>query len=124
MFDMVPAAMNYLKSSPPKMRVLAVANDKRLPLLPDVPTFAELGIKDMVVSNWLGVVAPKGTPNSIIETLNKAINKALVDPDFSQRITSSGNIVIGGDPTKFAEFIKSETSRWSKLINDKGITSD
>ena len=124
MFDMVPAAMGYLKNSPPKMRVLAVASDKRLALLPDVPTFNELGLKDMVISNWLGVVAPKGTPDAIVEKLNKAINKALIEPEFSQRITSTGNIVEGGDAKHFADFIKSETLRWTKLIKEKDIKPD
>lgn len=124
MFDMVPAAMSYLKSTPPKMRVLAIASDKRLPLLPDVPTFNELGLKDMVISNWFGVVAPNGTPEAIVDKLNKAMNKALQEPDLSQRITSTGNIVGGGDPKHFADFIKSETIRWTKLIKDKDIKPD
>jgi tripartite-type tricarboxylate transporter receptor subunit TctC len=121
MFDMAPAALPYLKSSPAKMRALAVAHDKRLPLLPDVPTFTELGIKDMEISNWFGIVAPKGTPAPIVDKLNKAINRALTEPDLVQRITVPGNVVGGGDAQSFAKHIASETQRWSKLIKDKGI---
>lgn len=121
MFDMVPAAMGYLKSQPARLRALAVANDKRLPSLPDVPTFEELGLKGLSVSNWFGVVAPKGTPAPIIEKLNQAINRALQEPDMQQRITTPGNLVGGGDPKAFAAFVQQETQRWSKLIQDKGI---
>lgn len=121
MFDMVPAALGYLKSSPPKLRPLAVANDKRLPSLPDVPTFAELGVKEMEISNWFGIVAPKGTPKPIVDKLNQAINRALQEPDLVQRITAPGNVVGGGDAKAFGDFVSAESNRWSKLIKDKGI---
>ncbi|TFY97700.1 Bug family tripartite tricarboxylate transporter substrate binding protein [Ramlibacter humi] len=121
MFEMLPSVMPYLKSSPAKMRALAVAHEKRLPSLPDVPTFAELGIRDMEISNWFGIVAPKGTPRPVIDKLNQAINRALQDPDISQRITTPGNVVGGGTPEDFAALVGSETKRWSALIRDKGI---
>ena len=124
MFEMVPSALGYLKAAPPKLRALAVAHEKRLPSLPDVPTFAELGIKHMEISNWFGIVAPKGTPKPIIDKLNQAINQALQDPDLAQRITTPGNVVGGGTPQQFADFIGEETQRWSQLIRAKGIKSD
>jgi tripartite-type tricarboxylate transporter receptor subunit TctC len=124
MFDMVPAAMGYLKATPQKLRPLAVANEKRLPSLPDVPTFAELGLKDMAISNWFGVVAPKGTPKPIVDKLNIAINRALQEPDISQRITTPGNVVGGGDAKAFADLIASERQRWTKLIKDKDIKAE
>lgn len=124
MFDMVPAAMGYIKSSPPKMRPLAVASDKRLASLPDVPTFAELGIKDMEISNWFGIVAPKGTPPAIVAKLNQAINKALAEPDLAKRITDPGNVIGGGTPEAFAVLINAESQRWGKLIKERGITPE
>jgi tripartite-type tricarboxylate transporter receptor subunit TctC len=124
MFDMVPAAMGYLKSTPQKLRPLAVAHDKRLPSLPDVPTFAELGVKDMVISNWFGVVAPKGTPKPVVDKLNQAINRALQEPDIVQRITTPGNVVGGGDPKAFADLVAAETQRWTRLIKEKGIKAE
>jgi tripartite-type tricarboxylate transporter receptor subunit TctC len=124
MFEMVPAALGYLKASPPKLRALAVASDKRLAVLPDVPTFNELGIKNMEISNWLGIIAPKGTPPAIVAKLNTAINQALKDPDLSQRITSQGNVVGGGSPQEFATFIDAESARWSQLIKERGIKAD
>lgn len=124
MFDMVPAAMGYLKATPQKLRPLAVANEKRLPSLPDVPTFAELGVKDMAISNWFGVVAPKGTPKPIVDKLNSAINKALQEPDMVQRITAPGNVVGGGDAKVFADLVASERQRWTKLIKEKDIKAE
>ena len=124
MFDMVPAALPYLKATPARMRALAVATDKRLPQLPDVPTFTELGIKDMEMSNWFGIIAPKGTPEAIVNKLNQAINRALKEPDLAQRITGAGNIVGGGTPAEFRELIASESLRWSKLIKAKDIRSE
>ena len=121
MFEMVPASLPYLKASPARMRALAVAADKRLPQLPDVPTFAELGVKDMEMSNWFGIVAPKGTPDTIVEKLNQAINRALKEPDLAQRITSAGNVIGGGTPGEFRNLIVSESQRWSKLIKEKDI---
>ncbi len=124
MFDMVPATLGYVKASPPKMRALALASDKRLPALPDVPTFAELGIKNMEISNWIGIVAPKGTPPAIVAKLNQAVNKALQEPDLAQRITSAGNIIGGGSPQDFANFIAAESARWTKLIKERGIQAE
>ena len=124
MFDMLPASLGYIKSEPPRMRPLALAHDKRLPSLPDVPTFAELGIKDMEISNWFGIVAPKGTPAPIVAKLNQAINRALAEPDLAKRITEPGNVVGGGTPQDFAAFIAAESQRWAKVIKDRKITAD
>ena len=121
MFELVPASLGYVKATPPKMRALAVASDKRLAAIPDVPTFAELGIKDMEISNWFGIIAPKGTPPAIVAKLNQAVNKALQEPDLAQRITSMGNVIVGGSPEAFAQFIDAESARWAKLIKDRGI---
>jgi tripartite-type tricarboxylate transporter receptor subunit TctC len=123
-FDMAPSSMGFLKVSPPKMRALAVGSDKRLTSLPDVPTFAELGYKGMEISNWFGIVAPKGTPESIVNKLNSAINKALQDPEMAQRITGPGNIIAGGSAKAFSDHINAETDRWTKLIKDNNIKAD
>jgi len=124
MFDMLPAALGYLKASPPRMRALAVATPQRLAQLPEVPTFAELGLKGLEMSNWFGIVAPKGTPPAIVAKLNQALNRALADPDLAARITGPGNVIAGGTPAEFAAFIADESRRWSKVIKDKGIRPD
>jgi tripartite-type tricarboxylate transporter receptor subunit TctC len=121
MFDWITAGMPHISSNPPKMRALAITSEKRSPQLPNVPTFEELGIKGMVMSNWFGVVGPKNMPPAIVAKLNAAINQALADPDVKEKITQGGNEVGGGDPQAFAKFIASESDRWAKLIKAKGI---
>jgi tripartite-type tricarboxylate transporter receptor subunit TctC len=103
---------------------LAIASSKRNPLLPDVPTFAELGIKNMEISNWFGIVAPKGTPPAIVAKLNTAINRALAEPSLKDTIISQGNEVGGGTPQEFGAFIAAESARWGKLIREKNIKAE
>ena len=122
MFDMAPAVLPHIKEH--KMRALAVANEKRLPQLPDVPTLDELGYKNMAMSNWFGLVAPGKTPKAIIAKLNEAANKALKEPDIAKAIQEPGNIIGGGSPEQFNTFVAGERARWSKVVKDKHITAD
>jgi tripartite-type tricarboxylate transporter receptor subunit TctC len=121
MFDWITAGIPHLTASPPRFRALGISSDKRSPLLPNVPTFEELGIKGMVMSNWFGVVGPKNLPPAIVAKLNQAINQALADPELKDKIVSGGNEIGGGDPQAFAKFIAAETDRWAKLIKAKNI---
>lgn len=124
MFDMIPAALPYLKSTPPKARPLAVATEKRLASIPDVPTFAELGISGLEVSNWFGLIAPKDTPKVIVNKLNDALNKSLLDPEIADRITSQGNLIGAGTPEAFASFMAAESTRWGRIVKEKKIQAD
>jgi len=119
---MAPAVLPHIKEH--KMRALAVATEKRLPQLPSVPTLEEMGLKNMVMSNWFGLVAPAKTPPAIIAKLNDAANRALKDPDIIKAIQEPGNIIGGGTPEQFATFVSSETTRWSKVVKEKHITAD
>jgi tripartite-type tricarboxylate transporter receptor subunit TctC len=107
-----------------KMRALAVANDKRLAQLPNVPTLGELGLKNMDMSNWFGLVAPAKTPAAVIAKLNDAANRALKEPDVAEAIQGPGNIIGGGTPEQFSRFVAGETARWSKVVKDKHIRAD
>jgi tripartite-type tricarboxylate transporter receptor subunit TctC len=122
MFDMAPAVLPHIKEH--KMRALAVANEKRLAQLPDVPTLEELGLKGLSMSNWIGLVAPGKTPKPIIAKLNEAANKALKDPTIAEAIQGPGNIIGGGTPEAFSKFVASETARWSKVVKDKNIRAE
>lgn len=124
MFDMIPASLPYVKGNPPKARALAVAAEKRMALMPDVPTFVEQGFKGLEVSNWFGLIAPKGTPKAVVTKLNDALNKSLLDPELSERITSQGNLVGAGTPEAFASFIAAESARWSRIVREKKIQAD
>jgi tripartite-type tricarboxylate transporter receptor subunit TctC len=119
MFEQTYAALPSVQAG--KTRALAVTSDKRLPSLPDVPTMAELGFPGVTVSNWLGVVAPKGTPPAVIRKVNEAYNKALAAPEMREKIAGPGNVVGGGSAEEFGAFIASESKRWAALIKAKGI---
>lgn len=122
MFEQTYAALPSIQAG--KTRALAVTSDKRLPSLPDVPTMAELGYAQVTVSNWLGLVAPKGTPVAVIRKLNEAYNKALALPEMREKIAGPGNVVGGGTPEEFGTLIAEESKRWSALIKSKGIKLD
>lgn len=119
MFEQTYAALPSIQAG--KTRALAVTSDKRLPSLPDVPTMAELGFPGVTVSNWLGIVAPKGTPPAVVRKLNEVFNKALSAPDMREKIAGPGNVVGGGSAEEFGAFMAAESKRWAALIKAKGI---
>ena len=119
MFEQTYAALPSIEAG--KTRALAVTSEKRLPSLPDVPTMAELGYPQVTLSNWLGLIAPKGTPPDVVRKLNEAYNKALATPDIRDKIVGPGNEIGGGTPEAFAAFIDSENKRWTTLVKAAGI---
>jgi len=114
--------MPYAAGDAPRLRMLAVASEKRVPGLPDLLTFREQGLQGMVVSNWFGVVAPAGVPADVIQTLNRHINQALQDPEYRKTVESQGGEVAGGTPEEFRAFIASESERWTQLIRKQNIS--
>jgi tripartite-type tricarboxylate transporter receptor subunit TctC len=107
-----------------RLRPLAVASDKRFPLLPDVPTVVEAGLPGYEASVWWGLVAPAGTPPDIVRQLNVETNKALADPTIASKLGELGVVVTAGTPEQFAAFIKSQTELWSSVIKSAGIRPD
>jgi len=116
------AGSAFIKSG--KVRALAVANAKRLPQLPDVPTFAELGYKNVEAAALVGMVVPAATPADVITALNKQVVAAINEPAVHKRLSEFGVEPVGNTPAQFAELLKSETTRWQKLIRDLKITLD
>lgn len=103
-----------------RVRALAIASDKRLPQLPDVPTLAELGFKDFEVSSWSGLFAPKGTPQEIINTIAKATIEVIKSPDVHKQLEAMGAIPVGSTPEEFKKYVRSEIEKWgvvSKAAN-------
>ncbi len=103
-----------------KLRALAVTTAKRWNALPDVPTMAET-LPGYEVESWFGVMAPKGTPRSIVERLNSTVNKFLQEPDLRKNFEALGMAPSGGTPEKFGKRIRSDYERWVKVVHEAGI---
>ena len=103
------------------LRALAVTSKTRSPIMPDVPTISESLIPDFESLAWQGIVAPAGTPAEIVETMNKAINKALQSPEVQKQLERQGTITLGGSAEKYNEYIKSEYVRWGDVVKAAGV---
>ena len=119
MFDNFVALLPQIKAG--KVRALAVSSAKRHPLLPDVPSIAEGGVRDFEAVAWFGVVAPPGTPRDIVAKLNAEVVKALNQPEMKQRLTDGGSLVIGNSPDDADRFLKSEIVRWGAVVKAANI---
>ncbi len=122
MFTGVSNVVQYAKSG--RVRVLATGSLKRSPALPEVPTFAEAGVPGFEFDAWAGYLAPAGTPKDIVAKLHADITRALSAPGVPEKLTAFGFDVIGGTPEQFAALIKSDISRFGKLIKEAGIRAD
>jgi tripartite-type tricarboxylate transporter receptor subunit TctC len=107
-----------------RVRVVALASSKRSPLLPEVQTLAEAGVKDAEAIVWFGMAAPARTPRAIIDKLNAECNRILQMPDVKRRLDELGLEVQGGTPEQFAAFVKKEADRLQKLIKDGALTRE
>lgn len=107
-----------------KVRLIGVASEKRLPVLPDVPTFIEQGITGFSGSTWAGVLAPAGTPPAVIKRVADEVAAIVKLPDVKQKLDDMGTIPVGSSPAEFEAFIASETAKWGKVIRDAKITAD
>lgn len=107
-----------------KLKALAITSEKRSPLLPDVPTMGETGVKDMVVYSWQAVAAPKGLPADIKSALHGALISTLKDPDIAKKLTDPGFEIVASTPQEFAVFLDQELARWKDVIESGKITLD
>jgi tripartite-type tricarboxylate transporter receptor subunit TctC len=123
MFDSVLSSIAHVKSGREKAIAVSTA-DQRLPALPDVPTIAESGLPGFDASTWGGVAAPAGVPQPIVNKLNSEIAKIIKMPDVQAKLAAQGAIPIGGTSQDFANFIKSETAKWGKIIRDANVKVD
>lgn len=120
MFD--TGAFPHVKGG--KVRAVAVAASKRHPLLPDVPTFEEAGVKGMIMNAWYGVAAPAGTPPAIVARVNAAVNNALKSGDLAKRLADIGAEVRAGSPEDFSKFWRAEVDRYAGIVKLTGATLD
>ena len=115
----VPGAIPIVRSK--KVRALAVMSEKRVAALPEVPNMKESGVDDFVMPIWYGLLAPAQTPREIISRLNSEIHKALATPDLIEKLAKSGVEPLINTPEQFSAFIKSEMTRYAKVVKDAGI---
>jgi len=104
-----------------KLRALAVTAVVRSPLLPEVPTGAEQGLKGFSSYNWNGILAPTGTPKAIIDRIHAVLSKPLTNPEIRKQMETIGYEVSGDGPAEYAAFIKSEIEKWAKVAKAAGI---
>jgi tripartite-type tricarboxylate transporter receptor subunit TctC len=119
MFDAVPSLLSLIQAG--KLRPLAAASAERNPIVPDVPTFGELGIKGMEISLWYGLEGPAGMPPAVVQKLNAELVKILKTDDVHQSFAKQGAMASGGTPAEFADFMHAESARWGEVVRKNGI---
>jgi tripartite-type tricarboxylate transporter receptor subunit TctC len=118
----ITTALPHIKAG--KLRVIAVANETRSPIEPQVPTFAEAGFPNIVGYGWFGFIVPRGTPATVVDRLSAETNAVLAEPDFKSRMLELGLQPRGGTPAEFAAFIVRETRKWSEVIRVAGVKGE
>ena len=118
----VPTLLGQVRNG--KLRAIVLTSTKRSAQLPDTPTLEESGYKGFEAVTWFGVLAPAGTPAAIVQQLNKAINRALEQPDVAEKLRSEGGDVLGGTPQAFAQLLRTEVPRWGRIVKDSGASLD
>jgi tripartite-type tricarboxylate transporter receptor subunit TctC len=118
-FDSMPGASSLIEAK--RLRPIAVSSAKRSPVAPDVPTVAESGVKGFDAESWLGLAAPKGTPDNVILVLNRAANQALQTPRVRDQLLGMGTRPVGGTPLEFTAFVENQVIMWKKVVASNGI---
>jgi len=119
LFDNLSTALPNLQAG--KVRAIGLTTAQRSPAAPQYPTLAEQGLTGYDATSWFGVAAPAGTPDSVVEKVNAAINRILVSPDFQKRIAVFGGQSFGGSSQEFASFEQEDLMRWSRVFHDAHI---
>ena len=114
MFDNMPSVIPHVRSG--KLRAIAISTAKRSPELPDVPTIAEAGVPGYEAVSWFGLFAPAATPKPVLDKLSTALSKVLANPEVQKKISAQGGETVNETPAQFAAFIRSETTKWGKVL--------
>jgi tripartite-type tricarboxylate transporter receptor subunit TctC len=115
----LPVLLPHIKAG--TLRPIAIGAPARAPTAPDVPTTAEVGMPDLLIENWYGMVAPAKTPEAIVATLNRIANEAMADPSVKEKLANQGLTLAGDTPEHFRRYIELETTKWVKVIRDAGV---
>jgi tripartite-type tricarboxylate transporter receptor subunit TctC len=115
----LPVLLPHIKAG--TLRPIALGAPTRAPTAPDVPTTAEVGMPNILIENWYGMVAPAKTPESVVAALNRITNEAMADPGVKEKLAAQGLTVAGDTPAQFRSHIEAETTKWAKVIKDAGV---
>jgi tripartite-type tricarboxylate transporter receptor subunit TctC len=118
----VPTVMGQVRAG--KLKALATSSKSRSDIFPDVPTFVEQGFASVIGDNWAGVLAPAGTPASVIAKFNAAMVAALNAPDLREQLRGAGTTPAPSSPAQFDAYMRDEITRWRAVIHDKGLTGE
>jgi tripartite-type tricarboxylate transporter receptor subunit TctC len=118
-FPSISTVQGFVKGG--KAKVLAISGEARSPLMPDVPTFTEVGFKDMDMGAWYAFLAPAGTPREAIDRINKAVADILADPEVLKDFTGKGMQAAPQTTEQFSNFIRTETERMTRMVKSSGI---
>jgi tripartite-type tricarboxylate transporter receptor subunit TctC len=105
-----------------KLRVLAVTSPQRLALMPEVPTMIEAGFPGLTSDAWIGLFAPAGTPDEIVQAVSRATRSALATPEVRDAFGRFGGDAIGSTPAEFARLVAADMERWGRIVRQAGIT--
>ena len=118
-FPAIPTVQGFIKAG--RVKVLAISGDKRSPLLPEVPTFAEVGAKDLDIGAWYGFFAPTGTPREVVARLNAAVSTMLTNQEFvDKQLSPQGMVPMNNSPDQMTALMKSESERMTRIIKLSG----
>ena len=115
----LPGALGQIRGG--RVRSIGISSAQRVPILPDVATFAEQGYPDAVTATWFGLIVRSGTPKDVVARLNAEFNAALALPDVKEKLNDRGMTTAGGSAESFTAFIRGETERWTKVVKARGI---
>ena len=120
MFATIPSVIQHIQAG--KLRAIAVTSVKRSRSMPDVPTVADSGFPGFEAGSWFGFFAPKGTPEHVIATMNKAVNEVL--PSLEAQLVREGADPVGGTPQQFGQFVQKEFEKWRVVVRESGATAE
>lgn len=120
--DNLPSSLPFIKAG--KLIPIVVAAPKRLAVLPNVPTFKEVGLESVNRMAFYGILGPKDTPKEVVDRINAAVRKVLTSPAVQQNIESTGAMILGNTPEQFAEQIKTEFAMYKQVVKTQNLTLD
>ncbi|AVT07330.1 twin-arginine translocation pathway signal [Paracidovorax avenae] len=121
-FDQISVAQPFIQAG--RTRALAVTSRERLPQLPDVPTLRESGFADFSAETFTGVLAPRGTPQAVVDRLSEALRAVLAEPAVQEKFRVLGSEARGSTPRQFTQYLTQEDQRWTPIIRQTGITAE